>query len=218
MLNSIVFFRLLVGAILVATSKTLAQDTISFTGIVSIGCTDGSCIFLGDCDSLSDVPGDQEPDNDDEYTNINGEIRLTPATCQANCTGCIGIPGSDEIDDQCIATAGYVWCPELEDCIRPWSTNCPFEGDTYIGPAAIDCTNGRCNDLSEDCAIEIGSAVVGGPYLSGMEGMYNLSEGCTATCQGCTCDDCTEVEDESSSSTIPLAFLFLSFSTLCLFL
>jgi hypothetical protein len=198
---------------LLATLATMAETT-SFEGIVSIGCTDGICTFSGECDSLS-VPGDVDGQDDSSYTNIDGEIRLTPSTCQAECsTGCVGIPGSDQTNEECIGSAGYIYCPELDDCIRPWDTNCPFDGDALEGPAEIVCASGaRCNDLSDECVIEAGSAAVGGPYLSGLVGTYNLPEGCTATCEGCTCEGCANDGGESSSNrhnSLPLTIIFLA--------
>ena len=128
--------------------------------------------------------------------------------------------GSNLDDNACIGSAGYVLCP-VDDCVQPLSTNCPFEGDSFVGPVEIECTtSGRCNNLSEECAIEIGSAVVGGPYLTAMERNYTLPEGCTATCQGCTlktCDDCGIGTDGSSAGRIlpaPLPILFLALSAI----
>jgi len=32
--------------------------------------------------------------------------------------------GNDTDEHGCIGSAGYVWCEELQECIRPWETNC----------------------------------------------------------------------------------------------
>jgi hypothetical protein len=32
--------------------------------------------------------------------------------------------GNDTDEHGCIPSAGYVWCEELQECIRPWETNC----------------------------------------------------------------------------------------------
>jgi len=33
--------------------------------------------------------------------------------------------GGDEDEHGCIASAGYTWCESLQECIRPWETECP---------------------------------------------------------------------------------------------
>jgi len=33
--------------------------------------------------------------------------------------------GGDTDEHGCIASAGYVWCESLQECIRPWETECP---------------------------------------------------------------------------------------------
>jgi len=37
------------------------------------------------------------------------------------------MPGSDRDAYGCIPSAGYTWCADLNQCIRPWETNCTFE-------------------------------------------------------------------------------------------
>ena len=183
----------------------LVQSVLSevFTGTISIGCTDGVCTISGDCDPSLTVPGDDQGDG--SYSNIDGEVRLSPSTCQADCTsGCIVIPGSDLDDNKCIGSAGYVHCPELEDCVQPWSTNCPFDGDRLVGPTEIVCFEGaRCNALTKDCLIEIGSASIGGPYLTDLEGTFTLPEGCAATCEGCTCNGCIDEDYTPPPTALP---------------
>jgi hypothetical protein len=34
------------------------------------------------------------------------------------------LPGSDLDEYGCKASAGYIWCEELQRCIRPWETEC----------------------------------------------------------------------------------------------
>lgn len=181
------------------SSASIQAPAEVYNGTISIGCTNGSCEFSGKCDDLA-VPGVQA-EASQEYSEINGEIRLKPSSCRADCTGCVDIIGSESDNHNCIGSAGYVYCPELDDCVRPWIENCPFEGETFSGPVEIFCTYGRCNNLSKECAIEIGSVVVGGPYLTGMNGAYTLPEGCNATCERCTCDGC-DLLDEGSSAIL----------------
>jgi hypothetical protein len=79
------------------------------------------------------VPGDDQGNN--YYTNITGNVFLKPDTCQAICdTGCLQ---SDQEDSECITSAGYTYCPETDDCIRPWEQNCPFEGALLVGPVEM---------------------------------------------------------------------------------
>lgn len=37
------------------------------------------------------------------------------------------IVGNDSDEHGCIGSAGYVWCEPLQECIRPWETNCTEE-------------------------------------------------------------------------------------------
>ena len=32
--------------------------------------------------------------------------------------------GGDRDEHGCIPSAGYIWCEELQQCIRPWETPC----------------------------------------------------------------------------------------------
>lgn len=35
--------------------------------------------------------------------------------------------GGDRDEHGCIPSAGYIWCEELQECIRPWETPCDSE-------------------------------------------------------------------------------------------
>ena len=35
--------------------------------------------------------------------------------------------GGDRDEHGCIPSAGYIWCEELQECIRPWETPCGSE-------------------------------------------------------------------------------------------
>lgn len=199
-------FVLAAIGLLSAPSSTWAVPE-TFTGTISIGCTNGTCTITGPCDDLS-VPGNATVVGGGEnasssYSNIFGDITLTPTTCTAVCEGCVAIPGSDSDEGGCIASAGYVYCPELDSCIRPWEENCPFNGTQFVGPLNITCEGGRCNNLTEDCAVELDSAVLGGPYLSDLDGNFTLSDGCIATCQGCISDSGGVNVDDPPGSPAP---------------
>jgi|GEM_PF-142913 len=43
------------------------------------------------------------------------------------------LPGSDRDSHGCVPSAGYSWCEPLQECIRPWETNCTYgAGDDLI--------------------------------------------------------------------------------------
>ena len=86
----------------------------------------------------------------------------------------------------CSPSAGYTWCPELEECIQGFNTPCPLVGTDFEGQILISCSNGRCNLEPNDCLINMGSWMATGPYLNGMDGEYPIPKECTATCDdGC---------------------------------
>jgi ABC-type amino acid transport substrate-binding protein len=43
------------------------------------------------------------------------------------------MPGSDRDEHGCIPSAGYSWCEPLQECIRPWETNCTAEAAAKAG-------------------------------------------------------------------------------------
>jgi hypothetical protein len=192
---------LLQALFVLLTSPSLNADTTTYTGTTTLGCTDGTCTLGGACNDtvVAIMPGMTE--DNVTFTEITGEVVIYPETCTAECEGCIST-GADV--DECTGSAGFVYCPERDECIRPWEENCPFEGDRFVGPVELNCVeDSRCNDLTEACSIAIGSATVGGPYLSGLaEGVYELPKGCLATCEGCTCVDEDNCEIMSPSGGV----------------
>lgn len=48
------------------------------------------------------------------------------------------IVGGDVDEYGCKPSAGYSWCPSLDDCVRVWETLCPEYEEFYKGPMA--CT------------------------------------------------------------------------------
>ena len=159
-----------------------------YNGTIGLGCSNGSCNFTGVCNDLA-VPGTFLGRG--IYVGITGDVFLSPSTCQAECgERCTAIA---EADPGCFGNAGYVYCPETDSCIRPWEENCPFEGRLFVGPTNITCVNGRCNNLTTTCDVALESAILGGPYLSGLNGEFSLSSDCSATCAGCTGDSAPTV-------------------------
>jgi hypothetical protein len=198
--------HLLQALLLLLPLPSLHADTTTYTGTDTLGCTDATCTLGGECDEsvLTITPGMTE--DNITFTEITGELVIFPETCTAECEGCIST-GADE--DECTGSGGFVYCPERDECIRPWQENCPFEGDRFVGPVELNCVeDARCNDLTDACSIAIGSAFVGGPYLSGLvAGVYVLPEDCLATCDGCTCmdeDNCEILTPSGGDSTRPL--------------
>ncbi|KAL3922648.1 MAG: hypothetical protein SGILL_002092, partial [Bacillariaceae sp.] len=105
-----------------------------------------------------------------------------PKGCSATCTGCEAInpyKPSDFRNKGCKASAGETWCPELKRCIQPFETNCPFGGEVMEGSIVMQCNNGRCNGISEQCELnpQGGGVTLGGPYVDGLKGQYLLPEG-----------------------------------------
>ena len=35
--------------------------------------------------------------------------------------------GGDRDEHGCIPSAGYIWCEEIQECVRPWETPCDSE-------------------------------------------------------------------------------------------
>jgi hypothetical protein len=94
--------------------------------------------------------------------------------------------GGEQDDNGCFLSAGYVWCPELDECIQPFADDCPLEGESFVGPIVVDCSDDMRCSVTKDCVIkEAGGNFVQGPYLTELTGNLNIPIGCTATCTGC---------------------------------
>jgi hypothetical protein len=63
--------------------------------------------------------------------------------------------GNDKDAHGCIPSAGYSWCEPLQQCIRPWETNCTAEVAPECttvadcGMGAASCVNGVCSQYDE---------------------------------------------------------------------
>jgi len=62
--------------------------------------------------------------------------------------------GSDRDEHGCIGSAGYEWCEPLQECIRPWETECkaPEVECTTVedcGMGAASCIDGKCSQYDE---------------------------------------------------------------------
>lgn len=197
--------RTVLSILMLGAWMAAGQNTTEFQGEVRLTCMNGTCTFSEDCANLT-VPGTLVPDDIViEYTDITGDVELTPASCQAECSDCMAVPGSDKDEGGCIRSAGYVYCPETDECVRPWESKCPLQGTSFTGPVDIQCESGaRCATSSDSCELTIGSYTIGGFYLTQLEGSYTVPDKCDLTCQGCTCDGCTtdgNSTDGGSNST-----------------
>lgn len=193
-----------------ANTILISSSTTVFEGPVSFFCSDATCRIPNNCDeSLAGNPLREvvkETDDPEIYSDISGAFQIE-APCVMECEGCGGVPGSQEKTDEndsCIGIAGFVYCPETNECLRPWESSCPLTGATLLleGPGILQCEDGaRCTDVSEDCEIGLGSFSISGKYIPGLLGDYALDEKCSMTCVGCDCADCSSRE-ESSTTTI----------------
>lgn len=184
--------RTLLSTLIFGAWKAAGQNTTLFEGVIRIGCVNGTCAFNEDCINLDSVPGTLVLGSAEiEYTDILGDFALEPSSCQAECSDCLAIPGSDQDEGGCTGSAGYVYCPETDQCLRPWESACPLEGSSFAGPVDINCTAGsRCSTVSDDCELSVGSYTIGGFYLTGLEGAYTIPDKCVLKCQGCVCEGC----------------------------
>ena len=192
------------GLVLALPSFLRAQPTSIFTGVTTLGCTSGTCTFGGVCNESVPVLIDGTTTDNITFTEITGEVLIWPETCTAECDlACL----ETGFQEECIGSAGFTFCPETGECIRPWQENCPFAGTRFVGPMVMYCNEtARCNDMTEDCTIARGSATIGGPYLSGLgPGEYELPNQCELTCEGCSCVDennCTFYYDDGVVSSL----------------
>jgi len=167
-----------------------------------------------DRDSLSE----QEDIQEEDKTEGNGSLRVGDDKNNKE------LEEKEEVE--CLAAAGYIYCTELNKCIRPFETACPLQGKevttTIVGrtistgegrlPTVIVCSNGKCN-LNVECIIPtMRGYSIRGPYISGMNGMYELPEECDGSCAGC---DITALSSLSSAYKVGrglslMGFLFMT--------
>ena len=61
--------------------------------------------------------------------------------------------GNDRDEHGCIGSAGYVWCEEKEQCIRPWEENCTINTENTNSSLQIKCAenNGKWIEEAKEC-------------------------------------------------------------------
>ncbi len=57
--------------------------------------------------------------------------------------------GGDRDEHDCIPSAGYTWCDELSECIRPWETPCPVALPTAPPPPKVDASGDMGSGAAE---------------------------------------------------------------------
>jgi hypothetical protein len=90
-------------------------------------------------------------------------------------------------DEKCpnSGSTGYVWCKELGECITPWETACPLEGEPFQGPTTLECTDDMRCSFSEGCLLYMNGNTLGGLYVTGLNGTFEMDANCTGNCTGC---------------------------------
>ena len=78
------------------------------------------------------------------------------------------IVGNDKDAHGCIPSAGYSWCEALQQCIRPWETNCTAPAEETpasgvecttvadCGLGAASCVNGKCSQYDANGCVPDG--------------------------------------------------------------
>jgi hypothetical protein len=180
---------------------------VTFPGDTQIFCRNATCTF--DPETCAGLNYTLESDSLVTKTGISGLIELE-ADCVAECSNCLTIGANilnQDQNDPCDPSTGSVFCPETEECVRPWEENsCPFNGTEFVGPVDLVCDNeggSRCTNMSDACTFSAGTWNFGGFYLPNLLGTYSLPENCTATCQGCCVDCSTETNDDTPADTSP---------------
>lgn len=197
------------GFLYLASTIQGSGATTVFEAKVAIYCEDATCRIPAGCDDSIDLPSGAVKSEDDPelFSNINGNFVLKEP-CVMECDGCGALVGSREIDDPndtCIGNAGFVYCPETNECIRPFDTSCPIAGTLtfdLVGPGTLKCKDdARCIDLTDGCEISFGAFGVGGKYIPGLLGDYALPENCEIICSNCICEGCSN--DFNANPTTP---------------
>ena len=171
------------------------QDGETFEGGTELTCVDGRCSTDEECsyeDGSAQYAGFYFPD-------LNGPFEV-PSNCTLNCTGCeptesttTAAPTSSSTSmlggpDENGCIPGEDWCPETQECIRPWEQTCPIDGETFEGGTELTCVDGRCSAPADDKCLwsnEDNSTQFGAFYLTGLNGTYVVPSTCTLNCTGC---------------------------------
>ena len=90
------------------------------------------------------------------------------------------------------------FCPELSICVYTLEQTCPLKGQGFVGPAILNCDEGRCS-LNDECIVYNGAYTLGGFYLDKLDGHYGILDSCSVNCTGCV-EVTEDFEDEPVES------------------
>lgn len=94
-------------------------------GVTPLDCSGTNCDYLDNCtygpnDNVM-VQGIVEIS---EYNEIAIAVEMHCREGYADNSFSTSLLGSDKDEHGCIASAGYTWCNEAQDCVRVWETPC----------------------------------------------------------------------------------------------
>jgi hypothetical protein len=180
------------------------EDGQTFEGGTELVCVDGRCSAPLDNECLWSNEDNSTQFGAFYFPGLNGPFEV-PSGCTLNCTGCeptdtestttvaptsssAPLIGGGQDENGCFPSAGYDWCPETQECIRPWEQTCPIDGETFEGGTELTCVDGRCSAPADDKCLwsnEDNSTQFGTFYLTGLNGTYVVPSTCTLNCTGC---------------------------------
>jgi hypothetical protein len=135
--------------------KILILTVLVFVGgLLFFGCishdsttneTNNFDVLQNGSPTVSNGIGDSLPDAGDSG---QGTEDSEPETGNSNAGGMVG---NDSDAHGCIGSAGYVWCEEKQECIRPWEEECGSAGDQC--KAYVNCTSNldSCEEVDVNC-------------------------------------------------------------------
>ena len=115
-----------------------------------------------------------------------------------------------EPKNTCTPGTNEVYCAAEERCIDPTTETCSFaNGATFeatTGDVDLKCRHGQCNLNTlptQSCSLVDGPTILGGSYLSNLNGDYTLTgTGCTdVECTGCVAETNVNTEGNCRAST-----------------
>ena len=83
----------------------------------------------------------------------NVPINESQNNINQNTTNNNNIVGNDRDEHGCIGSAGYAWCEEKQECIRPWEENCTAKTENENLNLKTQCTNndGKWIEKANEC-------------------------------------------------------------------
>jgi hypothetical protein len=112
--------------------KVFVYISLALLLISLIGCSTGPQSCVEPAIPMTDINGNTVcvyPVGHE--LSVDKDIEETEESIDENVEEEKPLLGGDRDEHGCIGSAGYVWCESLEECIRPWETECPEE--TIVG-------------------------------------------------------------------------------------